>query len=501
MGLDIEIPGNVSQSTYDRVLNNFLRKAAIPGFRKGKVPRKILIQQIGPERIKYAALEELLETHIKAAIAQEKVSFLGNVSLTSDFDVLMETFEPGQVFHVKIAVDVLPEIAITPEQYTELTIGYRSKTYDPTDVDQILLNQQKERATLIPIEGDRPAQGEDIVLVDFSAVDKETGEVLEDAQGEDVQIDLSETNFLPDFQAAIVGMTVGETIEVDVTFPEDYQEEAFANSTATFTIILNEIKERELPPLDDAFAQDCSEFDTLEELREVLEERTQKAVEDENRQAKESAILSKLLEGIDFEVPEVLIKEETQRRIQQLLNRLEEQGMKMPKSLSTDMQKNLEQGLRGVSVEAVQKDLLLEEIAHQESIEPDPKEVEEQVELVLKALGKKSASRERVHGIMADELRKRAVVDWLIEKNHLEINDEPEDDEESENDGSEASQSPDIAQGSDPITEVIDTTATTIEDDLQEPSPDTAEESVTAIANEPKKKRSSKKANPGPSGE
>lgn len=503
MGLEIEIPGNMSQGTYDRVLNNFLRKAAIPGFRKGKVPRKILIQQIGPERIKYAALEELLDLTIKAAIDQEKIPFLGNVSLLSDFETLFAAFEPGQVLHLKVAVDVIPEFSVTPEQYTELTIGYHCKIYDPADVDRLILDQQKERATLIPIE-DRPAQAEDIVLVDFSAVNKETNEPLEDAEGEDVQLDLSEPRFLPEFEAAIKGMTVGETKQVDVTFPEGYQEEGLANTTATFTVILKEIKERELPPLDDAFAQDCSEYDTLEELRQVVEERLQKAVENQNYQAKESAILSKLLETIDFEIPEVLIKEETHRRIQELLNRLEDKGIAVPKSLSAEMQKTLETGLRGASIDAVKQELFLRAIAKQESIEPDPEKVEEQVEGILQALGKKAPSREWVHNAVTDDLRKRDLMDWLMEKNYLEIRDDPEDDEEDEE--PEASLAPDVDQGADPSSDVIDpdvidTTATTIEDDPQEPAPEAPEESVAAIANEPAKKRSPKKANSGPSGE
>lgn len=499
VSLDIEVPGKLSQSTYDRVLNNFLRKAAIPGFRKGKVPQKILLQQIGLPRIKFAALEELIDTSMKEAIAQEEIKFLGNVSLESDFETLLETFEPGQDFTFRIKLDVWPDISPDPANYTDLTASYHPTLYDPAQVDQVLLHQQKERATLIPIE-DRPVTSEDIALIDLFAVDQETNEPFEGVNSTDLELDLSNDVVLSEFKVHVIGMSIGETKQVDFTFPPDFYDQNLVDREAILTITLKEIKERELPLLDDAFAQDCSEYDTLAELRERVEEQLQEKAEKETKSAQKNAIISALIEKIDFDVPEVLIKRETHQRIEQLLNNFERLGNKRLTSLPEDLRKSLEESLRDTAIHSVKQELLLQAIAEKEDIKADPEKVNEQVELALKTLGKRAASREQIQAVMEDELRKAVVLDWLLEKNHLEISDETEEDGlESSSEAAQVELEP----------EVIDTTATTVEDVPAAPTIEAATTALVvepdapdkAIAGEKPKKRPAKKATPSPSAE
>ncbi|HEY9845656.1 MAG TPA: trigger factor family protein, partial [Candidatus Caenarcaniphilales bacterium] len=177
VGLEIEIPAEMSQKTYEQVVGKFMRSAQIPGFRKGKVPRQVVLQRLGPERIKAAAVEELIENSLKEAITQVEVEAIGSFQLRSSFDELVSQFKPGEALTFSASVDVPPEVRLS--QYTDFNLQVPETQFDPTQVEAVLTEQQTERATLIPVEG-RTAQLGDTVLVDFSGrlnqADTESGE-------------------------------------------------------------------------------------------------------------------------------------------------------------------------------------------------------------------------------------------------------------------------------------------------------------------------------------
>ncbi len=224
VSLEIEIPAETSKKAYEQVVGNFMRSAQIPGFRKGKVPRQVVLQQIGPERIKAAAVEELIEDSLKEAVSQADIEAIGNFQLRSAFDELVSQFKPGEVLTFSASVDVPPEVRLA--HYTDLHIQAPETKFDPLQVETVLQQQQSERATLIPVEG-RPAQSGDVVLVDFSgrfdpAEAQGGGQEIPGAQAEDFQLELIEGRFIEGFIDGIVGMQVDQTKEIPAVFPQAY---------------------------------------------------------------------------------------------------------------------------------------------------------------------------------------------------------------------------------------------------------------------------------------
>jgi len=224
LGLEIEIPAEASKKAYEQVVGNFMRSAQIPGFRKGKVPRQVVLQRIGPERIKAAAVEELIEDSLKEAVSQADIEAIGNFQLRSAFDELVSQFKPGEVLTFSALVDVPPEVRLA--HYTDLNIQAPETKFDPAQVETVLQQQQSERATLIPVEG-RPAQPGDVVLVDFSgrfdpAEAPGDDQEIPGAQAEDFQLELIEGRFIEGFVDGIIGMQVDQRKEIPAVFPQAY---------------------------------------------------------------------------------------------------------------------------------------------------------------------------------------------------------------------------------------------------------------------------------------
>jgi len=289
IGLEIEITPEITKQTYEQVIKNLASTANIPGFRKGKVPRPILLQRLGTTRIKAAALEELIQDGIEQAVKQESIQAIGQPQLRSSFEDLINNYEPGKPLTFSAAVDVEPEVNLV--QYTDLQAKAEEIKYDPEQVDNTLDKQRQELATLIPVEG-RAAQIGDVAVVDFKGVfakaegEEETGEpeAIPGAEATDFQLELQEDKFIPGFVSGIVGMNPGETKEISAQFPDPYANEDLAGKAATFTVTVKELKEKELPELNDDFAQEVSDFETLEELRTSLVERYQKEADEKNQE-------------------------------------------------------------------------------------------------------------------------------------------------------------------------------------------------------------------------
>ncbi|HEY9862879.1 MAG TPA: trigger factor, partial [Candidatus Obscuribacterales bacterium] len=317
IGLDIEITPEMSTNAYEQVVRKMSRSVNIPGFRKGKVPRHILIQRLGQERIKAAALDDLMNQYLPKAVEQEKIPAIGNFEPQGDIDQLIQQFEPGQTLTIKVVVDVEPEVKLG--EYKGLTVQAEEVKFDPEQVEQVLKQEQEKRSTLIPVEG-RPAQAGDVAFVDFKGhftPESETDELEEipGAKGDNFQVELEEGRFIPGFVEGIFGMNPGETKTLNLKFPDEYGDKDVAGKDATFTITLNEIKAKELPELDDEFAEEVSEFATLAELRESLEKRFQAEKDDETKSNKRKALVAALAETIEVDLPETLIRQEVDRLI------------------------------------------------------------------------------------------------------------------------------------------------------------------------------------------
>ncbi|MGD1948792.1 MAG: trigger factor [Leptolyngbyaceae cyanobacterium] len=422
VGLEIEIPADVSKQTYEQTLRKYMKTANIPGFRKGKVPRQILVQQLGATRLKAAALEELVQTVIDKAIAQEKIEALGNYQLRSGFETLIEEFEPGKILTISASVDVPPEAKL--EQYKGLSVKAEEVKYSTERIDETLESYQQNLATLVPIE-DRAAQEEDVAVVDFVGKILEDGKEPEEFEGgsaSEFQVEIKEGRFIPGFVEGIVGMELGQTKDVDVTFPEEYPQEDLAGKPAVFSITLNDLKERELPDLDDDLAQEVSEFDTLDELKQSLEERFKKEAEDATKANTEKALLDELVIHLQVSIPKTLLQREVDHIVTQTVMQLSNQGIDINKFLTKELVENMRENAKPEATERLRRTLALGEVAKQESITVDEKAVVARMdEMMAEVDDPANIDSDRLKQVVNEDLLKEKILAWLSDNAAVEL--------------------------------------------------------------------------------
>lgn len=423
IGLDIEISPEMSKNAYEQVIRQYARSANIPGFRKGKVPRHILVQRLGQSRIKAAALDDLMQQCLPKAVEQENIEAIGNFELRGDVDQLVAQYEPGQPITIQAAVDVEPEVKL-PE-YTGLSLQAEEVKFDPGRVDQVLEQEREKLATLIPVE-DRAAQQGDVAFADFKGYFENVDESAEPeeipgGQGENFKIELSEGQFIPGFTEGIIGMNLGETKEIQVQFPEDYGNEEIAGRAAKFTITLNELKEKELPELDDDFAEEMSEFETLAQLRESLEKRFQQEAEDKTTTNKQNAIAQALVEAMEIELPETLIKQEVDQLLTQQAMQLSQMGMDVKQLFTNEMVAQMREHSRPQAIEQLKQSLALKEVAKQKSITVEEAEIQAEEAKMMEQLKGQQVDPDRLREVVTENLTRDKTYAWLIENNTIEL--------------------------------------------------------------------------------
>lgn len=447
IGLEIEIPPTLSRKAYEAVIGKFMRSAQIPGFRKGKVPRQVVLQRFGSDQIKATVVEELIQDALKQAITQENIEAIGNFQLRSSFDQLVSQFNPGEGLTVSAAVDVRPEAKLG--EYTNFKVQAKETQFDPARVEAVLAEHQDERATLIPVES-QPARVGDTALVDFSGrlegeAESEAAQEIPGGQAEDFQIELVEGRFIEGFVDGMIGMNIGETKEVPVVFPENYPQEDLAGRSAVFTVILKELKEKELPILNDDFAQEISEFKTLAELRSFLEEQFRTEAKQQTEADTQAALLDELIKVLEVEVPETLITNEVNYLLTQTASQLQRQGVDVKQLFTDEVLPEMRERSRPEAMTRIKRTLALAEVAKNEAIKVEPQEVEERVQSLLKQHSnqEQKIDREKLQEIVAGDLLEEKVMQWLVEHSQVEL-------------------VPEAAQTSEPATATIETPATEV---------------------------------------
>lgn len=501
IGLEIEVTPEMSKQAYEKTLQEFTRNANIPGFRKGKVPRQILIQRFGSSRIKAAVVEDLIQSSLKQALEQENIQALGNFELRSTFEDLVQQFEPGAALTFAAAVDVQPEVTL--KQHTGLEVKAEEVKYDPARVDQVLEDYRKRSATLVPVEG-RSAQMDDVVTIDFKGVLPSETEGEEPAEipggsAEDFELELAEGRFIPGFIDGIVGMATGETKDISATFPEGYPQEDLSGKPALFTVTLKDLKVRELPELDDDFAQEVSQFETLAELRESLEKRFGDEADQKTKANKQEALLDELVKHLEVDLPETLIRREVDYSITQTAMRLGEQGLDIKKAFTSEVVSALRQQARPEAIDRLQRTLALGEVAKQESIQVEADEIKDRVKEILADYPGQDVDVDRLRQVVEEDLLKDKIMTWLEEHNTVELVPEgslqPAESEATPEDAatqeSEASPVADVEAASatiDTTAEAVDDTVTTTDD-----APDDAVGEASAQSEDAETEATSKK--------
>ncbi|OKH18293.1 trigger factor [[Limnothrix rosea] IAM M-220] len=440
IGLEIEVPADKTQKAYDNAVNKLARTVNLPGFRKGKVPKQILIQRLGSGRIKATVLEELIDESLKAAIEQEKIEALGNYQLTSSFEELIANYTPGSTFTFKASVDV--PASVTLGTYKGLSFKAEQTDYDPAQLEEFIEKKRTEAATLVPVE-DRGAQMGDVAIADYEGryvndAGEEEGDIIPGTQAEDFSIEMEEGRFVPGFIEGFIGMKPEETKKFVVTFPEEYGNEEMAGKAVSFTATLKELKERELPELDDEFASEITdeEFETLDAWKASLEEQFKENAEITTKNSVRQQMLTLLSENNEVDLPEVSVNEEITAVLTQQMMEFSRMGIDVNRIFTKDMIPQLRENARPEAEQRLGNSLILTEIAKVEKIEADEEKFNTRLE-EAKAEFEQEYDEERLKEAITEELVMEATLDWLQEQSDIEfvpagtLEPEAEDEEES----------------------------------------------------------------------
>jgi trigger factor len=256
-----------------------------------------------------------------------------------------------------------------------LTAEAEAVAYDPARVDELIEQSRRQMATLVPVEGRAAATG-DVAVLSFSGVYADTEEAISGGSSDAMEVELEEGRMIPGFIEGVIGMAVGETRTVECTFPESYPQQDAAGRAARFEIGLKELKSRELPALDDAFAQQASDKQTLAELRSDLEERLQQDAERRGKAARHDALLNALVEELEVELPETLVQQEVRNLIEQTAGQIAQQGMDVKKLFTPDLVRSLMDTSRPEAEQRLRRSLALQALAAAESVSVSDEELD-----------------------------------------------------------------------------------------------------------------------------
>ena len=379
--LSVEVPAETVKKAYDRAVAKIREEMQLPGFRKGRVPVNLVVQNVGADFIRGEALEDAIPEWGDEAL--KEAGLYDDAVGTSDLQVGPLDESQDYAFTLKVQTMPVPMLG----EYKGLEVPKREVEITDDQVSAQLAMLQERLASLQPVE-DRAVQTGDFVLMDLAG--SRDGEPIEGAQGKDQMYEVGRGNLIPGFEEELVGVKAGEEKSFDVTFPEDYHAEELAGQAATFTVAVKEIKEKVVPELDDAFAADVSEFETMDELRNDVRERLQAAAEAGTEREFRAAAVEKAVEHATLAVPSTMIDREAHRLYHQLEERVGEQGLTMEVYLGVlqKTEEDIEEEMRPQAEFIIKRQLVLEAIAQAEALEVTDDDITEVVKHDAEALGR-----------------------------------------------------------------------------------------------------------------
>lgn len=403
--LTIEVSAEELEKALDSVYRKEKRKISIPGFRKGKVPRAIIEKMYGAEIFYEDAANALMQQTYPSAVDESGADVVSRPTV----DVVQ--IEKGQPFIYTAEVAVKPEVTLG--KYMGITVTKVDTDVTDEEVDEALERERSNNARTITVT-DRPAEMGDTVLIDFEGF--MDGEAFEGGKGENHSLELGSHSFIDTFEDQLVGRNAGEDVDVNVTFPEQYQSAELAGRPALFKVKLHEIRTKELPELDDEFAQDVSEFDTLAEYKESLRKDLQEQKENEAKRTKEDEAVRKIIDGAQMDIPDAMIDFQCESMLDDFAQQiLMQSGLTIEQymQISGVTIDDLKDQARPDAVTRIQSSLVLEQIAKEENIEVTDADVDAEVEKMASAYGME-ADKLREH--MGEEEKKSMKRDIAITK-------------------------------------------------------------------------------------
>ena len=345
-------------------------KVNIPGFRKGKVPRQVMEKMFGVE----VFYEDAANTLIPDAYA--KAYDEADIDIVSQPSIEVTQIEKGKPFIFTAEVAVRPEVKLG--EYKGVEVDKFSNRVTAKEIDAKLEEERNKNARTVNVEG-RPVQKDDEVVLDFEGfVD---GVAFDGGKGENYSLTIGSNTFIPGFEDQLVGVEAGKEVEVNVTFPEDYHEESLKGKPAVFKCTVHEIKAKELPELDDEFASEVSEFDTLEELKADIKTKIKEQKNAEGKNAQQDQALDTIIAATEMDIPDAMVETEARQMVDSFGQRIQQQGLTMQQYMQftgMDNEKMLEE-MRPQALKRIQTRLVLEAIVAAENIVTSDERLDEEI--------------------------------------------------------------------------------------------------------------------------
>lgn len=370
--LEIEVETEKVNQAMDKAYRKVVKEVNIPGFRKGKAPRPMVERYVGAETLFGEAAEIIVPEAYMQALKETETEPINQPQI----DIVQG--EPGKALIFKATVEVKPEVTLG--EYKGMEVKRSSTEVTDEAVAKELEKLQARHAKLITVEGE--VQNGDSAIIDFAGyVD---GEAFEGGTAENYSLNIGSNTFIPGFEEQLVGVKVGESKDVDVTFPEDYHAENLAGKPATFKVTIKELKRKELAVLDDEFAKDVSEFDTLEELKSDIRNKLNEAAKAQVKSAVENGAVEAAVANASVEVPEVMVEHKVEEMLNSVSQRLMQQGINLDQyfQYTNSSIDEMRERMKPDAEATVKSELVLDAIAKAENIEVSEEEINEEIQKI-----------------------------------------------------------------------------------------------------------------------
>ncbi len=374
--LTIEVSAEELEKAIQKVYQKTKNRINVPGFRKGKVPRNVIERMYGKEVFYEDAANELVPDAYENALeeCEEKIVSSPKITVTK--------IEAGQPFIFTAEVALKPEVRLG--KYKGVKVAAQPLDVTEEEITKELSREQENNARTIEVEG-RAVENGDIATIDFEGfVD---GEAFEGGKGENYPLTIGSGAFIPRFEEQLIGKNKEEEVEVNVTFPEEYHAQELQGKEALFKVVIREVKTKELPELDDEFAAEVSEFDTLAEYKEDIRKKLAEKKEQEAKAAKEEAVVDAIIADADMEIPDAMLETQQRQVVDEFSQRLRMQGLSLEQYFQVtglDMQKLMEQ-VKPQAMKRIQSRLVLEAVVTAEGITASDEDYEKEIARMAEA--------------------------------------------------------------------------------------------------------------------
>jgi trigger factor len=406
--LEFTVEAQKFDETMKKVYFKTVKYFNIPGFRKGKAPMNIIERYYGKEIFYEDTFNEILQEVYDKELRES------NITAVSYPDLDVKQIGKGQDLIFTAVVQTKPEVK--PGKYKGIEIKKVEYNVSDEDINHELGHMQERNSRMVTVD-DRAVENGDITVIDFEGfVD---GKAFEGGKAEGHELTIGSNTFIPGFEDQIIGMKIDEEKDINVKFPEEYFSKELAGKDATFKVKLHEIKKKELPELDDEFAKDVSEFDTLKELKESIKEKLEKENEQKAKYETEEAAIKAVCDNTEIDIPSGMIETEIDHMEKDMEQRMQYQGLTLDMYLQMigKTKEEFRKEYEDQAKDAVKSRLVIEAVANEEKIEADDKEVDEKIKEMAENYGKTEdelKSNESLRNYLKENLKTEKTIEFIV---------------------------------------------------------------------------------------